>query len=180
MVVLGKKLRVCIVCATIDESFAVELAKHLKPLEMQGYIKVWNPWLVLPGEDREAAIASQIDQADLIIPLLSIDLVTTPETFELLGRAVDRHHQGGRKVIPVKVRAADYSGAPLEAASLKVLPKDGIPINLRGDRDAAWAEVTRTIRGMINGTMGAFETNIDDNLFKKKSHRLTRCVRWMR
>ena len=59
-------------------------------------------------------------------------------------RAIERHEEGTARVIPVIVRDVDWSDTPF--AKLQALPRDGKPVRLWSDRDAAWRNVVEGIK----------------------------------
>jgi hypothetical protein len=61
-----------------------------------------------------------------------------------MARALERHSQGRARVIPVIVQPVDWSGAPF--GKLQALPKDGKPVTLWSNKEAAWVDVARGIR----------------------------------
>jgi hypothetical protein len=65
-----------------------------------------------------------------------------------MSRALERHEAGTISVVPIIVRSALWEESPL--AKLKALPKDGKPITLWNDRDEAWTDVARGIKGIAN------------------------------
>jgi len=61
-----------------------------------------------------------------------------------MTRALERYREGSAAVIPVILRACDWSLAPF--ASLQVLPTDAKPVVSWKDRDEAWTTIAREIR----------------------------------
>jgi hypothetical protein len=128
-----------------DEPFRAELEKHLSLLQRQGVIESWHPGQILPGSEADQEISRRLQEADIILLLLSADFIAGASTYELqLSSAMQRHRQRQARVIPVLLRAADYTGAPF--SRLPVLSANGLPIASSPDRDAAWAEVVSHIR----------------------------------
>ena len=84
------------------------------------------------------------------------DFLASDYCFDVeMKRALERHDRGETRVIPVIVRACDWTSSPF--ARLQALPKDAKPVTSWASRDQAWADVARGIRvaaeGMQLGTI---------------------------
>jgi hypothetical protein len=64
-------------------------------------------------------------------------------------RAIERHESGEARVIPVILRPVDWHEAMF--GKLKALPRDGKAVRLWPDRDAAFYDIARGIREVIQG-----------------------------
>jgi hypothetical protein len=65
-----------IVCyARADESYRAALEKHLAPLVRTGAIQLWHDRMLAPGMDWRQQIDRQLDDAELIILLVSADFL---------------------------------------------------------------------------------------------------------
>src|SRR4051794_30572087 len=56
-----------------DRCLHRKLEIRLKPLQREGLIFAWDDRDIGPGEDWEKQIAEKLDQADIILPLISPD-----------------------------------------------------------------------------------------------------------
>ena len=61
------------VAAPEDATWLIQWEKHLLPLQRTGYLHMWSERLLLVRENRAQQMNQQIDQADLIVFLLSPD-----------------------------------------------------------------------------------------------------------
>jgi TIR domain len=59
--------------AHADEGLRDRLERHLAMLRRQGVIDVWHDRRIVLGEDFGAAIAAELEKADLILLLISPD-----------------------------------------------------------------------------------------------------------
>lgn len=75
--------------------------------------------------------------------MVSAHLLGTPETDELIGRAMERHREGRGQVIPLLLSAADLKGVSFEG--LLSLPRNRTPVVNWTDRDSAWTEVSKEL-----------------------------------
>src|SRR5690242_3128581 len=121
--------------AAIDEPFRAELDRHLAPLRREGAV-VWDDHQIPVGEDRRAALEAQLDAADVILLLVTADLLASDALHEQTQRALDRARTGGAAVVPVLVRPCAWRMGAL--ASLQPLPRNGRPVASWPDRDEAW------------------------------------------
>ena len=111
----------------------------------QGLVTFWYDRRIVPGDEWKLKIASQLDEADIILLLISAYFINSDYCYRIeLGRALQRHDEGSAVVIPIFVRACDWEG--LEFTRLQGLPPDAVPVNDYHDRDKAWVLVTQGIR----------------------------------
>jgi len=75
---------------------------------------------------------------------MSPDFLASRYCYEIEGNiALRRHQEGTAPVLPVVLRASDWTITAFGA--LQALPKDGIPITQWPDRDQASLDVARGI-----------------------------------
>jgi hypothetical protein len=131
-----------------DEPFCERLERHLSVLHREGQIGSFRRSSVAPGEDPEAAMKASLEDADVILLLVSADFLASRWCAEIeLPAALARSQSRLSHVIPVILRACDWRHAPF--GGLKVLPRDGKPVHRWDDQDEALAEVAREIRETI-------------------------------
>ena len=79
-------------------------------MKRQGIIREWYDRDLVPGEPWENKIYGQLESADLILLLVSRDLINSDFIWsQELRRAMDRHAAGGARVIPIVIRPADLA-----------------------------------------------------------------------
>ena len=140
-----------------DERFRDELDTHLKLMQRQGLIRIWHDRNIDAGEDWKSSIDENLEQADIILLLISADFIASDYCYaKEMKRALERHESGSARVIPVIVRDINLSVAPF--GGIQYLPKDGKAITLWSDRDSAWRNVSEGIQ------------KVADETLKKKSH----------
>ncbi len=138
-----------------DERFRKELNNHLSPLQRTGFIEAWHDRCILPGSKWAAEIDQRIEEADLILPLVSADFIASDYCYEKeMGRALERHEAGDATVIPVVIRSVVWESTPL--AKLQALPRDARPVEEWKYRDRAWADVAR---GVLEASKGIFDSS---------------------
>jgi hypothetical protein len=82
------------VCADQDTAWLGQWEAHLYPLQRAGFLSILSQRYIPAGYDREECLYDCLDNADLIIPLLSVDFFMSDECELLMRKAFARHQQG--------------------------------------------------------------------------------------
>ena len=128
-----------------DEEHRKTLDSHLSALKRQGFVRVWHDQLIGPGEEWNQVIDEKIEEAGIILLLISADFLASEYCYgKELQRAIERHDSRQAKIVPVIVRPVDWQQTPF--AKLKALPKDGQAVTLWKNQDEAWSQVAKEIR----------------------------------
>jgi nucleotide-binding universal stress UspA family protein len=128
-----------------DEDLRDQLEKQLALLKRQSVVETWHDRRIAAGTEIESAIDREIDEADVILLLVSSDFMASDYCYgREMNRAMERHEAGSATVMPVILRPCDWHGAPF--GKLMATPRDGKAITLWPDRDEALLDVTQAIR----------------------------------
>ena len=128
-----------------DERLRARLEVHLSPLKREGVIEGWNDRAIDAGGEWAEEIGEHLELAGIILLLVSADFIASEYCWgNELARALERHKEGEACVVPIIVKPVDWTGAPF--ARLQALPKDGKPVTLWNNREAAWLDVAKGIR----------------------------------
>lgn len=131
-----------------DEALRDSLATHLSVLRRRGLITEWYDRCIMPGSDWKSSIDTSLESADIVLLLISADFLASDYCFDVeMQRALQRHKAGKAAVVPVILRAVDWSEAPF--GDLQALPKDRRPVTSWPDRDEAFVDVTSGLRKLI-------------------------------
>ncbi len=131
-----------------DRRYLAKLEAHLRSLERQGLLRTWSHQQIGAGTQREQVIATQLNEASIILLLVSPDFIASDYCYDVeMQRAIQRHQANEARVIPILLRPCDLMGTPIEP--LQALPLNGMPIVHWRSRDQAWLEVARGIRTTI-------------------------------
>jgi O-acetyl-ADP-ribose deacetylase (regulator of RNase III) len=131
-----------------DQEFREELEKHLSILQRHGVIATWHDRQITAGTEWRGAIDDNLRSARLILLLVSPDFIASDYCYDVEVRcAMDRHDAGEARVVPVILRRVMWDQAPF--AKLQALPTDGKPVKAWEDRDAAFENVARGIRAVV-------------------------------
>lgn len=132
-----------------DVRFKDQLLVRLKQIkESAGLIEWWYDKLIKPGEDWDGEIKKQLEQADVILLLVSAEFLATDyiRDFEI-SRAMERYHAKETQVIPVILEQCDWEQENFK--KLNFLPRKGAPIRDRKPQRNAWYEVGRELRSVF-------------------------------
>lgn len=128
-----------------DEALRERLGKHLSSLRREGVITDWHDRAITAGSEWATEIDRHLDSARVILMLLSADFIDSDYCYGIeMKRAVERHQAGAARVIPVLLRAVDWTHSPL--GKLQALPKDARPVTSWPDQDSAFLNITEGIR----------------------------------
>ena len=131
-----------------DEALRDELAKHLRLLEREGFIKEWHDRRITLGDEWKNQIDHYLETAELILLLISPDFINSDYCYDIeMRRAIERHKEGTARVVPIILRPVDWTKAPF--ASLQALPTGGKPITEWPNRDRAFLDVVQGIRRAV-------------------------------
>jgi hypothetical protein len=128
-----------------DESIKDELLKHLSPLKRLNLISDWHDRKIEAGDKWERAISDNLEKADIVVLLISIDFINSKYCYDIeMDAALDRQADGVATVIPVIARSCMWKSTRF--APFQALPMDGKAIVTWPDRDVALADVADGIR----------------------------------
>jgi TIR domain-containing protein len=129
----------------VDKEIQVQLRNHLKPLNHIGLIDSWSDLEIAPGDEWERKISTKLEEAHIIILLISIDFINSHYCYdEEMARAMERHQEGSAVVIPVIARQCLWHQAPF--GKLEALPEKGKAIVSFANPDDALMSVAEGIR----------------------------------
>jgi hypothetical protein len=145
-------LRLFCCYARLDQPFLYGLKKHLMPLQREGLIDIISDIDVDPGMEWERTIHHYLEQAQIILLLVSPDFIASNYCYDIeMDKALTRHQQGIACVIPVIIRPVVWQGTPLRI--LQALPKDAKPISSWQNSDEAYTNVTAGIRTIVRKSL---------------------------
>ncbi|HQZ12006.1 MAG TPA: toll/interleukin-1 receptor domain-containing protein [Devosia sp.] len=137
-----------------DEIYRDRLELGLAMLKRQGLIATWHDRRIVAGDDFAGKIDEAIERADIILLLVSPDFLGSAYCYDVeMARALERHHEGTARVIPVILRPCEWTEAPF--GRLRATPIDGKAVSRFADIDEAYLEITKDIRRAINGPASA-------------------------
>ena len=120
--------------ARADERLRDQIHKYLRPLRREGLLYV---------DEKHPSLSS----AQIILLLVSPDFVSSDHYMKVEVPAALRMHITGRaRAIPVILRPCDWESS---FGYLQALPKNGKPVTRWLNRDAAFTDIAKGIRRVI-------------------------------
>ncbi len=140
-----------------DTQYRESMEKALSMLRRDELLLDWSDQAILAGQSISATIRKKLDDADIVIFLLSTDFLASKECMQEWDRAQQIARERPQLVrIPVIVRNCAWKDL-LKRDDLKALPRDGAPIVGSVDPDMAWQQVYEGIRAVIEDLRNNFE-----------------------
>lgn len=117
----------------------------LSTLDRERVITGWHPGMISPGEPIAGQLQAALARADLLLALVSADLLACEECQSVLLKARER----GLRIMPILVRpvlwAQSFPGAE------PALPRGGVPISTWPDQDQGWLAVVSGLLAYLDG-----------------------------
>ena len=140
-----------------DTQHRESMEKSLTMLKREGLLVDWSDQSILAGQNLSAVIRGKLDNADIIVFLLSPDFIASEECMKEWERAQQLTIERPQLVrVPVIVRDCAWKDL-LKEDNLKALPKDAAPVVGFTDRDAAWQQVYEGLKEVIKNLRCTFE-----------------------
>lgn len=131
-----------------DQELRDELEKHLAVLKRLGVIATWHDRQIAAGIQWQGAIDTNLLSAQVILLLVSPDFIASDYCYDVEVKcAMQRHEASQARVTPIILRRVMWDQAPF--AKLQALPTDAKPVTAWEDRDAAFENIARGIRVVI-------------------------------
>jgi TIR domain len=135
-----------------DEALKQEFEDYLAILQQARFISGWVARQVQPGMDWSQEVDPRLLTANLILLLVSVDLLSSGYCSGAEVRKALENHQAKKAfVIPIILRRVDLTGQLI--GKLQTLPGDDKefwkPVTAWSDRDEAWWKVDQGIRRVI-------------------------------
>ncbi len=158
-----------------DEEFRDELARQLDGLQRQELITGWHDRQIVPGTKWSDTIDSRINTASIILLLISPNFMASRYcTTVEMQRALERHHAGEARVIPIILSPLDWHNEPF--AQLQALPTDGKPVSEWENRGKAFLDIRRGIGKAIEEWQQVLIILQDFMRLKDTINRRSRCI----
>jgi hypothetical protein len=175
---MKKNIRIFISYSHKDESYKDELITHLAGLKRAGYIESWDDRKILPGQQWNDEIANSLNNANLILFLLSADFIASEYVYKVeIQAAKEKYKRQEATIVPIIIRGCDFPNSSL--SNFQALPKIGQAINTLNNRDDAWMNVINELKRIIIGedpvespteNSGVFPTPGTSTVTKNRTH----------
>lgn len=131
-----------------DSQHRNNMEKHLNLLKERGDISSWHDRNILPGQNISEKIKEKLDDADIVVFLLSADFINSPPCRAEWEQVKDIGKQKLIFRIPIIIAPCSWEDL-LGEDDLKVLPKDGTAITTYPDSNEAWKEIYGGIKSVV-------------------------------
>lgn len=131
-----------------DKAHLEELRKQLMPFVRNRKIEIWDDTQLIPGEVWETRIKEELHAADIVLFLVSANLINTDFVWNIeMPIAQKRRSEAGVHFIPIIV--SDCFWSETDFALFNALPSKGKPISTFEDKNTAWTEVVSGIARLL-------------------------------
>jgi hypothetical protein len=137
-----------------DELLKKELVQHLSLMRRNGEVSIWHDRDITGGREWQGEIDQHLEQAELILLLVSVDFIASEYCWDLeMRRALERHEAKSARVVPIIVRRVELTNAPF--MKLQALPRNAEPVTSTfwSSHDEAWVDVVRGLQRAIADLM---------------------------
>ena len=141
-----------------DARYRASMETALALLESKGLLKGWSDQNVHPGQRISAETTAMMDDADIIVFLLSNDFFASPECTKEWDHAKQLSQNKLLVRIPIILKDCGWKDM-LVSDDIKALPTDGKPVTTFSIQDTAWNEVYEGIKAVIDDLRTNFAPN---------------------
>jgi len=168
---MNQTLEVFCCYASKDAQLLAQLKAHLRSLQIERLIDIWDARDVSAGAKWEQEINQYLASAQIILLLISRHFINSNYCYNVqMKEAIRRHDRGEARVIPIILRPVDWKSTPF--GHLRALPTEEKPVTSWSNRDAAFLDITQGIRQAI----GDFVVSMHAQSAQRES--IERDTRW--
>jgi hypothetical protein len=144
-----------------DQDLCDQFREHLSGLRRAGIINDWHDRQIDAGDDWAAGIDERLERAHVVLLLVSSSFLSSDYCQDVeVRRAMERHRAGDATVVPIVLRDCEWSDTPF--GHLNKLPRHHRAVTLAPDRDQAFAEIARELKGIIQRRWADLTTQPSD------------------
>jgi hypothetical protein len=137
----GNGVKIFVSYAHLDSEPFHELLDATKSARAGGL--TWNDLEIIPGDNWDAEIARNLDSADLVLPLLSANFLSSKFCVGVeMRRALARHANGDARVVPILLAPCDWRSSRFAAIQ-------GLPSGMKALSD--WPDRAEGLRNVAQG-----------------------------
>lgn len=120
-----------------------ELRSALAPLVRLQKLQLWDDRDIDAGDEWEKVIFQQLEEADIVICLVSADFVASDFCYKKeFSAALDAHQKGEKTIVPVMLRKTNWQDLPIA----KIQGAPGEWITSATNKDEAWTKVSESLQ----------------------------------
>lgn len=140
-----RKIRILILHHPDDQYFKARMSNHLSALTIKSIADIWDEDTIHAGAEREKEIQYQIQNAGIVLFLISASSMASKSLNEQLNMVIYRHKQESLHLIPIRVRYFYLKKSDLE--QYQILPRNGKSLDDSSwnSPDEPYAEISREV-----------------------------------
>ena len=139
-----------------DSQHRESMERALAMLKGNGMLVDWSDHAILPGQSISAQIRHNMDNAEIIVFLLSQDFLASEECMKEWEYAKELKNKNPQLFrLPIIVRQCAWKDL-LVKDDLKALPMDGVPVTKFASRDDAWHQVYEGVKSIVTTLRNSF------------------------
>ena len=140
-----------------DAQYRESMETSLALLERNGLLKSWDDRSILPGQRIPEEITTKMDEADIIVHLLSQNFIKSTECMKEWDYT-KQLATNGKPIfrIPVILTACAWKDLLEGDDQIKVLPDDGKEVAIFEDHSVAWQQVYEGIKVVVDRLRNTF------------------------
>ena len=140
-----------------DDKYRKDMEDSLALLRKNKILLTWSDHEILPGQSIPSEIRIAMDDADIIVFLLSQNFISSSECMNEWDRAKKLAGEENRLLfrIPIILSPCAWKDV-LGRDSIKALPQDGKAISSFRDRASAWQQVYQEVKSVIENINNSF------------------------
>ncbi len=141
------KLKVFLMYAPEDEAVKTALDTQLNPIKRTEFIETWDESQLLAGAEKDQEITQRIQEADIILPLITANFFGSDQIDQQLQLALRRHEAKETVVIPLLMRSCVWEGTSLEQLKATILPRNLSALDKQENPETALADTVTQLSG---------------------------------
>lgn len=167
-----------------DEDWKNRLETHLRVLEMQDYLNIWEDRKIEAGDDWYPEIEKALNNANIAVFLITANFLTSKFILgEEVPKLLERREKEGIRVIPVIVKPCAWARVKW-LSKIQARPKDGRALSagnehqIDADLSALAEEIAKFIdRLNLQSNPNEIDINTTNQSFEKKTYALDKLNR---
>jgi len=130
-----------------DLDYLKELRTALAPLMRLQKLQLWDDQDIDAGDEWEKVIFQQLEEADIVLCLISADFVASDFCYKKeFGAALAAHRKGEKTIIPIWLRECDLEDSPI--ATFQSTNSEWI--TSAKNKDEVWTKVSKSLRPALD------------------------------
>ena len=137
-----------------DEEWKERLVTHLRVLQLQDLLNVWEDRQIEAGADWYAEIENAINQAGVAILMISANFLTSRFILgEEIPKLLERREREGVRVIPIIVKPCAWAQVGW-LSEIQARPRDGKPLSSGNEHqiDTNLVAIAQEVLSIVNSS----------------------------